>query len=180
MDNHCPSPADHVISDAGQEPLAFLAIWTCCWLVLSASCWLEPSGPYPLGCFPASSPRLYFWMGLLWLKCSTWHLALLNVMQLNIVHQFNLSRSLCRPSCSPADQHSHPICCLSSADSMRGHSILWTKSLTKMLNKTGPSAETLGTRGPPTGFNSIHRDLLGCYYHLPWDACVKGTKQSKH
>jgi len=43
-----------------------------------------------------SSPDLYHYMRMLCPKCSTWHFVLLNIIQVDVVHQYSPSRFLCR------------------------------------------------------------------------------------
>ncbi|KAK4829008.1 hypothetical protein QYF61_001764 [Mycteria americana] len=75
-------------------PLAFLATWAHCWLILSRLSTNTPRSFSAGQLSSHSSPSLQRCMGLLWPKCRTLHLALLNLTQLASAHQSSLSRSL--------------------------------------------------------------------------------------
>ncbi|KAK4807043.1 hypothetical protein QYF61_018384 [Mycteria americana] len=83
-------------------------------------------------------------MGLLWPKCRTLHLALLNLIQLTSAHRSSLSRSLCR-AFLPSSRSTLPHNLVSSANLLRVHSIPSSRSLIKILNRTGPNTEPWGT-----------------------------------
>ncbi|KAK4827132.1 hypothetical protein QYF61_014526 [Mycteria americana] len=83
-------------------------------------------------------------MGLLWPKCRTLHLALLNLIQLTSAHPSSLSRSLCRAFLA-SSRSTLPHNLVSSANLLRVHSIPSSRSLIKILNRTGPNTEPWGT-----------------------------------
>ena len=80
----------------GRIPLAFLAIYTHCWLMFS---WLpaNTTRSFPsIQLFSHSSLILQKWMGLLWPKCRTRHFILLNFNPLASAYWSSLSRPFCK------------------------------------------------------------------------------------
>lgn len=140
-----------------------------------------------------SSPNLYHCIGLFWSKCRTHHLVLLYVIQTNAAHRPSLSKSLCWKVgrfCSLTV----PPNLVSPVNLLRMHSILSSRLLKKILNKTNPTTEPW--RSPLVTdhqLNSIHCDSLcpaiqlvlhsaNCtlvqnmkflYMVSPWECCGK-------
>jgi len=123
---------------------AFLATWAHCWLMLSRLSTNTPRSFSTGQLSSHSSPGLQHCMGLLWPKCRTWHLALLNLIQLTLAHRSSLSRSLCRAFLPPS-RSTLPPSLVSSASLLREHSVPSSRSLIKTLNNTGPETEPWGT-----------------------------------
>ncbi|KAK4827228.1 hypothetical protein QYF61_015398, partial [Mycteria americana] len=100
-------------------------------------------------------------MGLLWPKCRTLHLALLNLIQLASAHRSSLSRSLCRAFLPQPDQHSQlgVICKLTE-----GALDPFVQIIDKDIKQNWPQHRALGNTAcdqPPTTVNSIHHNSLG-------------------
>jgi len=109
------------------------------------------------------SLSLYICLGLPWPKCSTLHLALMNLIRYTWAHPLSLFRSL-----SVASLHSilstAPLSLLSSTDSLRVQSIPLPMSLMKMLKNTGPLGGTT-RHWPPPGHKAIDCSPLAVTFH---------------
>ncbi|KAK4825193.1 hypothetical protein QYF61_025121 [Mycteria americana] len=117
--DHFPSPAGHTIPDTSHDALGLLG---------------------HLGALPAHIQAAVDQHA----QCSTQHLALLNLIQLALAHRSSLSRSLCR-AFLPSSRSTLPHNLVSSANLLRVHSIPSSRSLIKLLNRTGPKTEPCGT-----------------------------------
>jgi len=73
--------------------LAFRAASACCWLMSSFLLTRTPKS-FSTGLLSVSSPSLYFYLGLLQLKCNTLQLVLLNLIKFSGAHFLSLSKSL--------------------------------------------------------------------------------------
>ncbi|KAK4832380.1 LOW QUALITY PROTEIN: hypothetical protein QYF61_022235 [Mycteria americana] len=141
--DHFPSPAGHTIFDTSQDAIGFLGhLGTLLAHIQVAvnqhsQVLLCQAAFHPL--FP--KPRC---MGFLWPKSRTLHLALLNLIRLASAHRSSLSRSLCR-AFLPSRRSTLPHNSVSSANFLRVHSIPLSRSLIKILNRTGPNTEPWGT-----------------------------------
>ncbi|KAK4819900.1 hypothetical protein QYF61_014635 [Mycteria americana] len=117
--NHCPTPAGHAIPDTSQDAVGFLG---------------------HLGTLPAHIQLAVDQHP----QCRIRHLALLNLIQLASAHRSSLSRSLCR-AFLPSSRSTLLPNLVSSENFLRVCSIPSSRSLIKILNKTGPNTDPWGT-----------------------------------
>ncbi|KAM9656645.1 uncharacterized protein ACIBXB_008917 isoform 1-T1 [Morphnus guianensis] len=139
--NHLLVPAGHTISDTGQDAVGLLGH------LGTLLAHIQPAHPQVLFCWAAFQPlfpKPVVLHGVAVTKCRTWHLALLNLIQLASAHRSSLSRSLCR-AFLPSSRSTLPPNLVSSANLLRVHSNPSSKSSIKILNRTGPSTEPWGT-----------------------------------
>ncbi|KAK4811045.1 hypothetical protein QYF61_015749 [Mycteria americana] len=134
--NHFPSPAGHTIPDTSQDAIGFLGHLGTLPAHVQLTVNQHPQVLFRRGSFPATLPQAC--------SCRTLHLALLNPIQLTSAHRSSLSRSLCR-AFLPSSRSTLPHNLVSSANLLRVHSIPSSRSLIKILNKTGPKTEPWGT-----------------------------------
>ncbi|KAK4818679.1 hypothetical protein QYF61_017424 [Mycteria americana] len=102
-------------------------------------------------------------MGLLWPKCRTLHLPLLNPIQLAPAHRSSLSRSLCR-ALPPLRQINTPAQLGVIFKLTEGALDPFIQIIDKDIKQDWPQHRALGNTAcdrPPTGVNSIHHHSLG-------------------
>jgi len=118
-----------------KTPLAFLATWEHGWLLFSQSSTSTPRSISSTQSSRHSAPSWQWCLGLLWPKCRTQHLILLNPIPLASAQLSNLSRSLCKASV-PSGRSTLPASLVSSANLLRVHSIPSSRSSVKILKRT--------------------------------------------
>jgi len=128
--------------------LAFLATWTC---VLMFSQVLTNTPGLLLLNKPSShsTASLQHCMALLWTKCRTQHLVLLNFIPL--VHPAELDGAFSLPGRSTL-----PPSLVSSADLLKAYSIHSSRSSVKILNRTGSSTPGEHHLWPVTSWILLH------------------------
>ena len=90
-----------------------------------------------------SLPIFYLCLVLLHPRCRIWHLVMLNFIPLIIAQCSNLSRCLCKACCLLQESTAPPSLVLSTKILMV-HSTPASRSLIKILNRTGPGIEPWG------------------------------------
>ncbi|KAK4825912.1 hypothetical protein QYF61_003407 [Mycteria americana] len=153
-DYHFPSPAGHTISDTSQDAIGFLGH------LGTLLAHIQPAvnqHSQVLFCQAAFQPLFPNCMGLLWPKCRTQHLALLNLIQFALVHRSSLS-SLPTLKQINTPTHLSVICKLESALNPL------VQIIDKDIKQNWPQHRALGNTTCdrlPTGVNSIHHHSLG-------------------
>ena len=117
-------------------PLAFLATWASCWLMLSEYK-PTPPGSFLPHSLPATLPQAY---SVVWGCCGQ----SVNFIPLTSAQWFSLTISLCRVFLSPG-RSTLPPSLASRADLLRVHSVPWSRSSIKITNKTDHSINTWET-----------------------------------
>ncbi|KAK4832141.1 LOW QUALITY PROTEIN: hypothetical protein QYF61_020881 [Mycteria americana] len=154
---HFPSPAGHAIFDTSQDAIGFLGHLGTLLAHIQAAANQHPQVLFCLAAFQPLFPKPRC-MGLLWPKCRTLHLALLNLIQLTSAHRSSLSRSLCR-AFSHTPTQLGVICKLTEGAL---HPLV--QIIDKDVKQNWRQHRALGNTAcdrPPSGFNSIHHHSLG-------------------
>ncbi|KAK4818658.1 hypothetical protein QYF61_017266 [Mycteria americana] len=129
--DHFPSPAGHTISDTSQDVIGFLGHLGTLPAHIQPAVNQHSPVLFCLAAFQPLFPRPVALHGVV-------------VTQLALAHRSSLSRSLCR-AFLPSGRSTLPHNLVSSENLLRVHSIPSSRSLIKMLNRTGPSTEPWGT-----------------------------------
>lgn len=114
-----------------------------CWLTLSQLLTRNPRFWSAELLSSHSFPSKYLCLAILHPRCSKQHFPLLIFMTLMIAQYSNMFRSYCKVSHPSRESTTPPN--LVSANFLMGHSTPASKSLMKMLNRTGPRIELWGT-----------------------------------
>ncbi|KAK4829093.1 hypothetical protein QYF61_002044 [Mycteria americana] len=159
--DHFPSPAGQTIPDTSQDAIGHVGTLLAYIQaavnqhsqVLLCQAAFQPLFPKPValhGVVVTRTQHLVVTRGCcdqdpaLVVVCRTQHLALLNFIQLASAHRSSLSRSPCRAFLL-SSRSILPPNLVSSANLLRVHLIPLSRSLIKILNRTGPSTEPSGT-----------------------------------
>ena len=121
-------------------PLAFLATWAHCWLMFSRLSTNHPQVLFRRAAFQPLLPKPAVLHGVVVTKVQDLALGLA------VPHTVGLSPSIQAvqiplQSLPPSSRSTVPPCLVSSANSLREHSIPSPRSLIKMLHKAGPNTE---------------------------------------
>jgi len=121
-------------------PLAFLAARGHCWLMVNLSSTRTPRSLSAELLSSRSAPSLSWCMGLFLPRCRTLHLPLLSFIRFLCAQLSSLSRFRWMAA-QPSGVSTTPPSFVSSANLLRVHFVLLSRSLMNELNKTGPSTE---------------------------------------
>ncbi|KAK4810817.1 hypothetical protein QYF61_008789 [Mycteria americana] len=142
--DHFPSPAGHTIPDTSQDAIGFLGH------LGTLLAHIQPAVNQHLqvllcrAAFQPLFPKPVALHGVVVTKVQDLALGLVESHTIASAHRSSLSRSLCRDFL-PSSRSTLPHNLVSSANLLRVHSIPLSRSLIKILNRTGPNTEPWGT-----------------------------------